>query len=226
MSKSEQKEERTAAERSTDVSSNIPPQIDSTTESCEQKSSEARERILNAAQSLFAAHGFSATTTKAIAQQAGVPVSLIFYYFPNKKALLAEVINEHNMLAELRNAVEMLDITSPRSALIILGCRYITILQRHAELTSIQLREFRSHNEVAAQFRALRAEHIELITSLLEKTLQPGQYGTLPNLQMRARLFLYGLLESTVIDDIADPLQFVEQMTDVLLTGLSPNHIS
>jgi len=35
------------------------------------------------------------------------------------------------------------------------------------------------------------------------------------------RLFLYGLLESAVIEDLAEPLRFIEQMADVLLSGMT-----
>ncbi len=89
------------------------------------------------------------------------------------------------------------------------------------ELAAIHFREFRSHPEVAAQFRTLRAEHIELISSFLEKVLQAGQYEPLPDIQVRARLFLYGLLESAVIEDLAEPLRLIEQMADVLLSGMT-----
>ncbi|HLZ57752.1 MAG TPA: helix-turn-helix domain-containing protein [Ktedonosporobacter sp.] len=70
-------------------------------------SEEARKRILDAAQTLFAAHGFNATTTKAIAEQAGVPSGLIFYYFPTKQALLKSMINERNILIELRASLDI-----------------------------------------------------------------------------------------------------------------------
>jgi AcrR family transcriptional regulator len=49
---------------------------------------EARKRILDAAQTLFAVHGFNATTTRAIAEQAKVPGGLVFSSFPTKEALL------------------------------------------------------------------------------------------------------------------------------------------
>src|SRR5260221_12714089 len=68
----------------------------------DERSEEARTRILDAAQTLFAAHGFNATTTKAIAEHAEVPGGLIFYYFPTKQALLASVLSERNILVELR----------------------------------------------------------------------------------------------------------------------------
>jgi AcrR family transcriptional regulator len=49
----------------------------------------ARERILNAAGSLFAECGFDSTPTSRIAEVAGVPKGLVHYYFRRKADLLA-----------------------------------------------------------------------------------------------------------------------------------------
>src|SRR6478752_4461900 len=45
---------------------------------------DARTRILDAAEELFAGDGFDATPTSRIAEQAGVAKALLFYYFPRK----------------------------------------------------------------------------------------------------------------------------------------------
>jgi AcrR family transcriptional regulator len=52
----------------------------------------ARERILEAAEELFAAHGFDATPTSRIAERAGVPKGLVHYYFKRKPDLLAALV--------------------------------------------------------------------------------------------------------------------------------------
>ncbi|MFM6283167.1 MAG: TetR/AcrR family transcriptional regulator, partial [Dolichospermum sp.] len=56
-------------------------------------SSEAqtRTRILQAAQRLFATKGFEKTTTRDLAQTAGVAEGTLFRHFDNKKAILVEV---------------------------------------------------------------------------------------------------------------------------------------
>src|SRR5674476_1237592 len=51
-------------------------------------SGDARERILDAAEDLFAADGFDATPTARIARRAAVAKGLLFYYFPRKMDLL------------------------------------------------------------------------------------------------------------------------------------------
>ncbi|SFB16706.1 transcriptional regulator, TetR family [Amycolatopsis marina] len=52
----------------------------------------ARERILVAAEELFAAGGFDATPTSRIAERADVPKGLVHYYFRRKADLLTALV--------------------------------------------------------------------------------------------------------------------------------------
>ncbi|RZQ59560.1 TetR/AcrR family transcriptional regulator [Amycolatopsis suaedae] len=54
--------------------------------------SSARERILAAAEELFAQHGFDATPTSRIAALAEVPKGLVHYYFKRKADLLTALV--------------------------------------------------------------------------------------------------------------------------------------
>lgn len=51
------------------------------------KEQSKRERILDAARSLFVEHGYAGTSMGNIAKQAGVNHSLLFHYFDNKETL-------------------------------------------------------------------------------------------------------------------------------------------
>jgi AcrR family transcriptional regulator len=68
----------------------------------------ARERILSAAEELFAESGFEATPTSRIAERAGVPKGLVHYYFRRKPDLLAALV------ARLPDAyIELVDVVVP-----------------------------------------------------------------------------------------------------------------
>jgi AcrR family transcriptional regulator len=83
----------------------------------------ARERILAAAEELFAESGFDATPTSRIAERANVPKGLVHYYFRRKPDLLVALIerlpDEHldvagivvpgDVAASLRTLVDALD---------------------------------------------------------------------------------------------------------------------
>jgi AcrR family transcriptional regulator len=56
---------------------------------------ETRERLLAAAERLFAARGYAAVSVRAIAAEADVNWSLVGYYFRGKEGLLVEIYRRH-----------------------------------------------------------------------------------------------------------------------------------
>lgn len=64
-----------------------------------------RERIVDAAQHLFAAKGYDAASVASVAAEAGVPSGLVFYYFSTKRELLRAVVRERAYRGSLRRAV-------------------------------------------------------------------------------------------------------------------------
>ncbi|WP_432131011.1 TetR/AcrR family transcriptional regulator [Streptomyces tendae] len=54
-----------------------------------------RERILTAAAHVFADHGYAAGTTNRIAERARMSIGSLYQYFPNKDAILAELLVRH-----------------------------------------------------------------------------------------------------------------------------------
>ena len=67
-----------------------------------------RQQILERALPLFARHGFAGTTTRRIADAAGISEALLFKHFPNKSAIyaaiLADICTADPGLARLRAA--------------------------------------------------------------------------------------------------------------------------
>jgi AcrR family transcriptional regulator len=55
---------------------------------------ETRRRIFDAARELIAARGYEATTTRDIAEAAGIANGTLFNYFANKEAVLASLVAE------------------------------------------------------------------------------------------------------------------------------------
>ncbi|MFF0736095.1 TetR/AcrR family transcriptional regulator [Streptomyces chartreusis] len=54
-----------------------------------------RERILTAAAHVFAEYGYAAGTTNRIAEHARMSIGSLYQYFPNKDAILAELLVRH-----------------------------------------------------------------------------------------------------------------------------------
>jgi len=74
---------KTAATRSTRAAEAIPPQLDTA------------DKLIAAAERLFADHGYNRVSVRAIAAAAGVNWSLVGYYFRGKEGLLSEVYRRH-----------------------------------------------------------------------------------------------------------------------------------
>jgi AcrR family transcriptional regulator len=56
---------------------------------------ETRDRILDAAARVFSAHGYATGTTNRIAAEAAMSVGSLYQYFPNKDAILVELVRRH-----------------------------------------------------------------------------------------------------------------------------------
>jgi AcrR family transcriptional regulator len=64
-------------------------------EPVQERSKRRVERILAAAMELLEADGADAVTTRAIAERADVPVATVYQFFPNREAILSEILLEH-----------------------------------------------------------------------------------------------------------------------------------
>jgi AcrR family transcriptional regulator len=75
------------------------------------RSQERVNRILDVAEELFIADGYTATTTNAIAARATVPIGSLYQFFPDKSAILQALALRYNSLLRQRlielDAVEL-----------------------------------------------------------------------------------------------------------------------
>ncbi|MCV7285658.1 TetR/AcrR family transcriptional regulator [Mycolicibacterium wolinskyi] len=61
----------------------------------QERSKRRVERIRAAAMELLEADGADAVTTRAIAERADVPVATVYQFFPNRDAILQEIVLDH-----------------------------------------------------------------------------------------------------------------------------------
>ncbi|MGW6932639.1 TetR/AcrR family transcriptional regulator [Lentzea sp. NPDC054927] len=66
-----------------------------------------RDRILTAAAHVFSEHGYAAGTTNRIAEHARISIGSLYQYFPNKDAILAELLVRHVDRGSWKHAEEV-----------------------------------------------------------------------------------------------------------------------
>ena len=140
---------------------------------------ETRTGILDAAERLFAERGFDATPTSAIADAAGVPKGLLFYYFPVKRELLRALVAERMTLGPVD--VEELTIPGdPARSLLNLTAKIRELESASHVIGIIVSREQHTHPEVLSAL----LEHRARLQAIIEKVLSASS----PVLPAAARL--------------------------------------
>ena len=134
---------------------------------------DARARILDAAEQLFAERGFDATPTSTIAAQAAVPKGLLFYYFPTKKSLLAALMDER-LDDGVIDAAPLIEHGNPVASLLNFSEKFFQIQAVSDVLRVILWREGHTHAVVRQSLDAHRhALHATIEQVLLGSLLAP-----------------------------------------------------
>ena len=126
-----------------------------------------RERILDAAEGLFAERGFDATPTSSIAASAAVPKGLLFYYFPTKSDLLRALVSERLDLGPI-DASALAEPGDPVGALLNVSRALSDIQAESAVLGVIVWREQRTHPDVRAKLHEYRQQ----VQGIVERVLR------------------------------------------------------
>ncbi|MDV7214956.1 TetR/AcrR family transcriptional regulator [Streptomyces prunicolor] len=179
-----------------------------------------RAELLSAAAELFTTRGYAATTTRAVAERAGMRQASMYHYVSGKEELLADLL-ESTVTPSLAYARELLaDDATPAEDRLWELCR-----------TDVELLCGGSHNlgglyllpEVRAErfagFHAVRAELKDAYRQLLAATAAGGALAK-SELELRTDL-VFGLIEGVILVHRSDPERpvsaFAEATADAAL---------
>lgn len=143
-----------------------------------------KEKILKAAQELFASYGYAGTTMKAVAEQAGVASGLVFHYFDSKENLFMAAGSEliDSMILELRDAVDEAEDGCKALGRFVRAYLRFTIENERTFPTIIRCSPFSDDNpeldrkKISAKFREL----IDMIEEILRRGVEDGSIVDLP----------------------------------------------
>ena len=136
-----------------------------------------REQILAAAVQLFAEYGYHAAPLRDIARIAGIQAASIYYHYPNKQALLMEIMETH--MQRLNNGLEHIlrTHTDPLQRLYEAIAHHIRLHTTYKSEFFIVDTELRSlEGEARPYILSLRDKYEQLIQELLQDGIERGAF--------------------------------------------------
>ncbi|MFZ3592402.1 helix-turn-helix domain-containing protein [Streptomyces sp. BH104] len=159
---------------------------------------EPRDEVLGAAAELFITRGYTATSTRAVAEQAGLRQASLYHYFDGKEAILAALL-EGTVRPSLEIARDLVARTEAAAEArlwalchcdVMLLCRGPHNLGALYLLPEVQTERFAAFHQVRAELKAAYGE-------LLAGT-EPGSALGAEDLELRTDL-VFGLSESVIL---------------------------
>lgn len=178
-----------------------------------------RERIVDAAQRLFAEKGFDATSTASVAAAAAVPTGLVFYYFTTKRDLLMAVARERAYRGSLPRVIAEGGAQQPEDVLRHAVEELARVFHRNRGTQLILFREAHTDPELAELAAGLVASSTGDLADLLAAV--PGVRADADARSAAAHLVVSGLLMDNFLrPDGVDPARF-EPMVRLLAAAVS-----
>jgi len=146
-------------------------------------------KILKAALHLFAQRGYSGTTTKDLAQSAGVAEGTLFRHFENKKAILVAVASQGwvEILTDL--LTELSEMGSYKAIGQVMQRRMLN-LRKNSDLMRVCFMEAQFHPELREQIQTeVIGKMIDVAEAFFQTAMDRGVYRPM-NPRMVARVFL------------------------------------
>jgi len=142
---------------------------------------ETRLKIIEAARTLFIAHGYSGATIESIAQEAGVAPETIYAVFKNKRAILSRLLDllvggddEKIALLERQGPQAVMREQDPRQQLHMFARDISKILERVTPIFEIMRQAAKTEPDIAAFLQNVLKERLKnmeaLVHSLSERS--------------------------------------------------------
>jgi len=154
-----------------------------------------RQQILEAAVRLFAQKGIAKTTTRQIAQKAGVAEGLIFRYFPTKLNLVRAVTGTpHVILGDLRKILEDAQARPVEEVMGQIATVWLELLRREADITSIMFGEALTNPEIGGVLYQVIEEGSARIGKFLDASKKAGRIAKSVDTKTITHIYMSSIL--------------------------------
>ncbi len=192
-----------------------------------QSEAQTRTRILQAAQRLFAHKGYDGTTTRDLANAAGVAEGTLFRHFANKKAILVEVATQGwvELLTDL--LTELSEMGSYKAVAQVMRRRMLR-LHENADMMRVCFLEAQFHPDLREQIQhEVIAKMTDVAEAFFQTAMDRGVYRQM-NPRIVAQVFLgmfavAGFSQDTLLEGGSSPqamLEMAEGLADIFLNGV------
>jgi len=186
-----------------------------------------RQRIIEAALKLFARHGFDGTSTRRIAEAAGVNEALIFYYFSTKEGLLSTLLEtDHSYAQEFRAILRDQANRPARELLVAIAEGWLKRLRRESDLTVVLFTTAQTNPLVRDKLHNETREGADRLVEYLQARVDAGELSADLPLETAVRMFVWSLMmfflnhrHLPVETWNAQAEQFVDELVHVWFNG-------
>jgi AcrR family transcriptional regulator len=176
-----------------------------------------RDRLVDAALTVFAQEGVDGASIKKIGRAAGVAPALIYHYFESKEALLAAVVERHGFLPQLRRMLAVPPTAPAAKVLPQIVRQMYELLTERAELVRVVMATSQTHPEMRRRMDVLNSEAQTLLAHYLQARIEAGELNV-QNVQAAARMLLFTVVMWRLTDA---PAAELDDAITLLVAGLT-----
>jgi len=188
---------------------------------------ETKTRILQAAQRLFARNGYDGTTTRDLADTAGVAEGTLFRHFENKKAILVAVATQGwiEILTDL--LTELSEMGSYKAIAQVMRHRMLN-LHQNADMLRVCFMEAQFHPDLRERIQSeVIVKMTDVAEAFFQTAMDQGIYRPM-NPRIVAQVFLgmftvAGFSQNTIMEKTSSPTEMKEMaegIADIFLNGV------
>lgn len=211
--------------------------MDTRSEERRPRAQAKREQILAGAKKVFLREGFAATSTDAIAREAGVSKRTLYAYYPSKEELFEDVLRGltiENPQTRVLEAVRQVDPKSReelREMLVGLGKKIISTMMDPAYLALLRTIIADSHRfpQLSEIFRSTVPERGIREGTAMMRRAQENEIAVEGDPEVMVRMFMGSLLSYAMVDGLFRPdgdpqpptTEKIEQIVDLYIKAIS-----
>ncbi|MBU7316952.1 TetR/AcrR family transcriptional regulator [Paenibacillus oleatilyticus] len=177
----------------------------------QQQALETKSKLIDAALRTFSRKGFSESTTKDIAKEAGVTDGLIYHYFQSKEDLLWAILDKYTLLHSIRQALAAMDKqASLEHNLTAYFQALFRNLREQLDLVVMCFGEAQRNPEIRAQVEDIIREGVELLYAFVAPQVHLDRQELLVAIRnVQTSMVFYFLMTARFADDDTQSTEYI-----------------